>query len=160
LTQRAATIHPYTKTELREAYVYVLQHRQPGDALLFEWEGVPDFLYYHQTLGVNAQGHFRLTGSSTPCNNAPQLAQLERWKRVWLVFGIAPGTESNHPIAQYVKAFSVIGQPASTFLSPGPAGAVLLAVSPAVKLVQPAIAAPTWQPALYGCISITLSPID
>ena len=35
----SATVHPYTKTEAREAYVYVQRHRRPGDAVLVEWEG-------------------------------------------------------------------------------------------------------------------------
>ena len=128
----SATVHPYTKTEAREAYVYVQQHERPGDAVLIEWEGVTIFDYYNRTLGVNANGYFRLTGSSTPCENGRQLAQLEQWKRVWLVFAIAPGSESGHPINTYVNAFRSIGRPTSTFLSPGPSGAVLLTLSSSV----------------------------
>jgi hypothetical protein len=155
----SATVHPYTKTEVREAYVYVQQHRRPGDALLIEWEGVTIFDYYNRTLGVNANGYFRSTGSSTSCDNGRQLAQLEQWKRVWLVFGIAPGSETGHPISSYVNAFRSVGLPTSTFLSPGPAGAVLLSVSSAPAPARVDIAAPSWQPASYGCLSVIVTPM-
>jgi hypothetical protein len=157
-TASSAVVHPYTKSEAREAYVYVLQHRRQGDAVLVEWEGLAVLDYYQQVLGVSAVGYFRLSGSSSACDNGRQLAQLEGWKRVWLVFGIDPGSEGGHPIGQYVKAFSAIGRPSSTFLSPGPAGAVLLTLSPPVKPAQFTLAAPTWQPARYGCLSIRLTP--
>ena len=125
----SAVIHPYTKTEVREAYLFALHHKRPSDAVLVEWEGVPDYLYYHQTLGVSAVGTFSLEGSASPCNNARQFAKLKKWKRVWLVFGIDPGTEPGHPIAQYVSAFDTFGQSATAYYSPGPAGAVLVSIS-------------------------------
>ena len=117
------------------------------------------FDYYNRTLGVNANGYIRLTGSSTPCDNGRQLAQLERWKRVWLVFAIAPGSETGRPINTYVNAFKSVGLPTSTFLTPGPAGAVLLTVSSVPAPARSQISAPSWQPAPYGCLSVTVTPM-
>jgi hypothetical protein len=155
----SATVHPYTKTEARDAYLYVRQHQRPGDAVLIEWEGVTVFDYYHRALGVDANGYFRLNGSLTPCDNGRQLAQLEQWKRVWLVFAIDPGSETGHPIHRYVNAFSAVGVPTSTFLSPGRAGAVLLSVSSVRAPARTDIAAPPWQPAPYGCLSVIVTPM-
>jgi hypothetical protein len=155
----SATVHPYTKTEVREAYVYVQRHERPGDAVLVEWEGVTLFDYYNRTLGVGANGYFRLTGSSTPCDNGRQLAQLEQWKRVWLVFAINPGSETGHPISTYVNAFRSVGLPTATFLSPGPAGAVLLTVSSVSTPARTTIAAPSWKPDPYGCLSVIVTPM-
>jgi hypothetical protein len=155
----SATVHPYTKTEVRDAYVYVQQHERPGDAVLVEWEGVTLFDYYNRIFGVDANGYFRLTGSSTPCDNDRQLAQLEQWKRVWLVFGINPGSETGHPIDTYVHAFRSVGLPTTTFLSPGPAGAVLLSVSSVPTPARSAVAAPSWQPDPYGCLSVMVTPM-
>ncbi|MGH9097403.1 MAG: hypothetical protein ACRDWB_08265, partial [Acidimicrobiales bacterium] len=155
----SATVHPYTRTEVRGAYVYVQQHERPGDAVLVEWEGVTLFDYYHRTLGLGANGYFRLTGSSTACDNRRQLAQLDQWKRVWLVFAIDPGSETGDPINTYVNAFRPVGVPTSTFLSPGPAGAVLLTVSSVPTPARSAVAAPSWQPDPYGCLSVIVTPM-
>ena len=156
----SAVVHPYTKTEVREAYVYALQHERPGDAVLVEWEGIPDYLYYHQTLGVNADGTFRLSGSSSACANAQQLEKLDQWKRVWLIFGIDPDTEQGHPIAHYVAALRSVGRVTATFYSPGPSGAVLLTVSRSGNHGHSAIAAPPWQPASYGCLSVQVATLN
>jgi hypothetical protein len=40
----AAVVRPDTNTEVRRSYVYVVRHGTPGDAVLIEWEGVPDFV--------------------------------------------------------------------------------------------------------------------
>jgi hypothetical protein len=127
--------------------------------VLVEWEGVTLFDYYNRTLGVGANGYFRLTGSSTPCDNGRQLAQLEQWKRVWLVFAINPGSETGHPISTYVNAFRSVGLPTATFLSPGPAGAVLLTVSSVSTPARTTIAAPSWKPDPYGCLSVIVTPM-
>jgi hypothetical protein len=158
-TAASAITSPYTKTEVREAYVAMLAHRHPGDAVLVEWEGIPDFLYYNQTLGVRAEGTFRLTSSATPCDNAAQLAKLEQWSRVWLIFGIDPGTEAGSPITQYTSAFASTAKVISRYDSPGPSGAVLLKIDHGSPVTAPSVKAPTWQPGPYGCITVQLLPL-
>jgi hypothetical protein len=153
----SAIVHPYTKTEWREAYVYVQHHEKPGDAVLFEWEGVPDYLYYHQALGVNAVGAFRLSGSSTSCYNALQFTKLAPWPRVWLVLGIDPDSEEGHPVAHYAAAFGHIGRISSVFNAPGPAAAMLLTITPHHNRSLAPLPAPPWQPAPYGCITIQIT---
>ena len=69
-TAADAVLRPYTRVEERAAITYVMQHRQPGDAILVEGLGEAQFAYYHETIGVNAVGAFGLYGSSTPCDNA------------------------------------------------------------------------------------------
>jgi hypothetical protein len=155
----SAVVHPYTKTELRESYEFVLHHQRPGDAVLIEWEGIPDFLYYHETLGVAGDGDFRLSGSQSSCNNAQQLDRLVKWKRVWLVLGIDPGSEQGRPIAHYEEAFRGIGTVALSYHAPGPSAAVLLKIDPRGDIAQGPIAAPPWQPGPYGCISVQLAPL-
>jgi hypothetical protein len=155
----SAVVHPYTRTEVREAYVTVLQHREPGDAVLVEWEGVPDFFYYHLTLGVDAQGTVKLGGSAIPCDNAAQLSQLLQWRRVWLVFAIDPDSEQGHPIAHYLAAFHSVGTVVAATYTAGPAAAVLLRIRPALVPPDPTVAAPPWQPAPYGCVTVHLSSL-
>ena len=152
----SAVVHPYTRTEVRGAYAFVEAHRQPGDGVLVEGEGIPAFLYYHRTLGVDADGVFRMMGSPTPCDNAAQLDQLRRWRRVWLVFATAPDSEAGHPIAEYLRAFGWVGRPTAAFYAPGPSGAVLLEVSPTPATAAPTVPAPSWQPDPYGCLTVDL----
>lgn len=154
-TSADAVIHPYTKTEVRAAYLYVLAHRRPGDAVLVEWEGGPDYLYYHQVLGVTAIGSFDLTGSTTRCDNAAALAPLRTYRRVWFVFAIDPGRESHAPIDQYRSALRALGPALVTYRSPGNAGALLIAPTPTAARGT-TVSAPTWQPARYGCLTVTL----
>jgi hypothetical protein len=158
-TSASAVVHPYTKTEVREAYVYVLQHERPGDAVFVEWEGLPDFLYYHQTLGVAAEGSFQLSGSQSACDNRAQLAQLQTWKRVWLVFGIDPDTEAGNPIGHYESVFRHVARISSTFSSPGPSGAVLLTMDQGPLPASLDLPAPPWAPSPYGCILVSVGPL-
>lgn len=168
-TSADAVFNPYTRVEERGAIAYVMQHQRPGDAIFVEWLGEAQFVYYHETMGVNAVGTFNLYGSALPCDNAANFARLKRWTRVWLVFGIDPNAEPN-AIAQYTKAFSEAGRIISVYYPPvhvpdqsdgnGAAAAVLLRIHRGSTSSQPAVTAPTWQPAANGCISIVLSPPD
>jgi hypothetical protein len=155
----SAIVHPYTKTEVREAYQYVLRHEKAGDAVLVEWEGLPDFIYYHETLGVRGDGTFKLTGSTSACDNAAQLAQLDRWKRVWLVLGIDPHSERGHPIEHYISAFRSIAKITSVYNTPGPSAAVLLTIEHGTHTSSSTIAAPPWQPDPFGCLSVQIAPL-
>jgi hypothetical protein len=166
-TAADAVIHPYTRVEERAALTYVRQHKQTGDAVLVEGLGEAQFVYYHETSGVNAAGIFGLYGSSVPCNNAANLARLQRWNRVWFVFGIDPNSEAN-AIAQYKKVFSRVGQVITVFYpqvhvpdqsdGEGIAAAMLLRIRHQSLPAHPAISAPSWQPAAHGCISVFLAP--
>jgi len=162
-TSADAVLHPYTRVEERAAITYMLQHRHPGDAVLVEGLGEAQFVYYHETTGVNAEGIFGLYGSPTPCNNAAILGQLQRWRRVWLVFGIDPNAEP-HAIAQYEKVFANAGKVITAYFPPtnvpdqndgvGTAAALLLKVRRGPLPAVPVVAAPSWQPAPYGCVSV------
>jgi hypothetical protein len=156
----SAVVHPYTRTEVRDAYVFEQQHRQKGDAVFFEWEGEPDYLYYHQTLGVEAQGSIRLSGSAVSCHNADALFELDQWKRVWLIFGIDPDTESGHPIAHYLAAFRGVARVSLVHYSDGPSAAVLLTMDPLSRQSPSTIPGPPWQAAPYGCLSVAVYHYD
>ena len=165
-TAADAVLRPYTRVEERAAITYVMQHRQPGDAILVEGLGEAQFAYYHETIGVNAVGAFGLYGSSTPCDNAANLARLKHWSRVWLVFGIDPNAEPN-ATAEYTTAFANAGHVISAYYPPvhvsdqsdgaGMAAALLLKIRHGSTPVHPVVSAPSWQPATYGCISVFLS---
>ena len=166
-TATEAVVHPYTRVEERAALTYVMQHKQPGDNVLIEWLGVAQFVYYHETSGVNAAGVFALYGSALPCPNAANLAKLQRWNRVWLVFGVDPNAEPG-AIAQYEKAFSSVGTVVSVFYpsayvpdqsdGTGVAAAMLLKIHHVPVPAAPAISAPYWQPAAHGCMSVVITP--
>ena len=166
-TAADAVLRPYTRVEERAALTYVMQHKQPGDAVLVEYLGEAQFVYYHETIGVDAAGNFGMNGSLIPCNNAANLAKLKHWSRVWLVFGIDPNSEPN-AVAQYTKAFASAGRVTSAFSPPvnvpdqsdgvGVAAALLLTIRRGSTPAHPVISAPSWQPATYGCISVVLSP--
>ena len=161
-TAADAIVNPYTRVEERAALTYVLQHKQPGDGVLVEGLGEAQFVYYHETSGVNAAGVFGLYGSLHSCPNAANLALLQRWRRVWLVFGIDPNAEPE-AMAQYEKAFSSVGQVVSVFHPTvhvpdqsdgvGAAGAVLLRVHRPAP-AQPTISPPGWSPLGHGCVSV------
>jgi hypothetical protein len=153
-----AVARPYTRTEVRAAYLYVLHHERPGDVVLVEWEGGPDYDYYHETLGVTAIGSFQLAGSPDACDNTGQLAPLRRHGRVWFVFAIDPGRESHRPIPQYRAALASLGTVHEDFRSPGNAGAFLITPTHAAPRHAAAVRAPTWQPDRYGCLTVTLIP--
>jgi hypothetical protein len=168
-TSADAVVHPYVRVEERAALTYVMQHKQPGDAVLVESLGEAQFVYYHETTGVDAAGTFGLYGSPIQCNNAAELAQLKRWRRVWLVFGIDPNSEYN-AIVQYTMVFANLGRVTAAFDPPvhvpdqsdgdGIAAALLLTIGRGPTSSHPVVSAPSWQPATHGCISVSLSPPD
>jgi hypothetical protein len=149
-----ATVDPYTKTEAREAYVYVQQHAGPHDRVFIEWSGIAVYLYYHEILGVTGTGSFQFSGSPKPCDNASQFGTLDRYKRIWFVFAVPPGIEPD-AISQYLLALRHAGRVMSVDETPGNAGVVELDVrSSGSNTVQ--LPAPDWQPAPYGCLQVSL----
>ncbi len=151
-------VSPYTKTEAREAYVYVLQHERPGDKLLVEWTGVAVYVYYHETLGVTGEGTFRLSGSTAACPNGTQLNALRRYGRVWFVWAVPPGFEPK-AVPQYMQALRHLGRILIVHETPGNAGAVLVRVSRTLSSPELHLAAPAWAPDPQGCLRFRLSPL-
>jgi hypothetical protein len=149
-----ATADPYTKTEAREAYLWVQQHDRPGDRVVVEWTGMAVYLYYHETLGLTGTASFQFAGSSKPCDNARQFDKLDRFKRIWFVFAVPPGLEPD-AISQYLVALRHAGHVAGIHETPGNAGVVLLDMhsSGGTNVRLPA---PAWQPAPYGCLTVSL----
>jgi hypothetical protein len=149
-----AVADPYTKTEAREAYLFVQQHEKPGDHIFVEWSGVAVYLYYHETLGVTGSGSFQFEGNPATCNNTAQISKLERFRRIWFVFAVPPGIEAD-AIPQYLIALRRVGRIISVHQTAGNAGAVLVQVGPdhTGDLQLPA---PNWEPDPHGCVQVSL----
>jgi hypothetical protein len=150
-----AVVNPYTKTEARSAYLYVQHHERPGDAVFVEWSGVASFIYYHETLGVNGAGFFKLSGSATSCGSGAQLDLLRRYDRVWFVFAVPPGIEAG-AVSQYLPMLRHVGRIVTVHPTPGNAGAVLVQVRPTDQVANPPLPAPNWAPERFGCARIHL----
>jgi hypothetical protein len=148
-----AAVDPYTRTEAREAYVYVQEHERPGDKVLVEWSGTAVYLYYHETLGVTGFASFQYSGSSQQCDNSALGKELSDTDRAWFVFAVPPGIESN-AISRYLIALRHVGRILTVHATPGNAGAVLVQVNHNTSNLDFRLPAPSWTPAAHGCLLV------
>jgi hypothetical protein len=146
-----AAADPYTRTEAREAYLYVQEHERPGDKMLIEWSGTAVYLYYHETIGVTGIGSFKFSGSPKSCNNSVLGDDLSGTDRVWFIFAVPPGIESN-AISQYLIALRRLGRILTVHPTPGNAGAVLVQINHHDATTDFQLPAPNWAPAPHGCL--------